>query len=193
MLDLYVITDVIFFVVKHKSLKLREDSVKVESYFVAFTSKEVENPKTTISPLMSTKAIAIQALSPKKYIVLDSDGSLHLLLLSNSTHGPEITVEMRQLICSMKVQKLAVHPDISLTKQTLWISDGYYSVHMMEASEPDTDDIEESNTKDFQEKLMQTSVTQAIFVSERILDIVTVGADAILILGEGRLFAYAIS
>lgn len=115
MLDLYVISDVIIFVVKYKSLKLREDSDKVESYFVAFTSKEVENPKTTISPLMSTKAIAVQALSPKKYIVLDSDGSLHLLLLSNSTHGPEITVQMRQLIYSMKVQKLAVHPDISLS------------------------------------------------------------------------------
>lgn len=81
---------------------------------MAFRMKEVEGLKSTKMPLMSLKAISIQAVSLKKFLILDSSGDLHMLHLSSSVAGSSITGHIRQLPHVMNVQKLAVHPDISL-------------------------------------------------------------------------------
>ncbi|KAK9271869.1 hypothetical protein L1049_002234 [Liquidambar formosana] len=174
---------------KLRPTKLRQDS---GAYFVAFKSKEVECSKSTGLPLMSAKAISIHALSPNKLLILDSVGDLHLLHLSNPVLGSKITFHMRQLTQFMKVQKLAVLPDMSTRTQTVWISDGFYSVHMMAVTDTDSS-ANENDRNESDEKRMQIAVVQAIFTSEKIQDIIPLAANAILILGQGSIFAYAIS
>ncbi|XP_028084799.1 uncharacterized protein LOC114285884 isoform X3 [Camellia sinensis] len=167
---------------KLKSVKLRRDSKEGGSFFVAFKS-EVEGYKSTKVPLQSAKAISIQALSPNKFVILDSTGELQLLCLSNPVLVSEIRCHVKQLTTSMKVEKLAILPDISTRTQTVWISDGRHTVHMLAV--PDIDaSFCESDGKDIEEKLIQISVLQAIFASETIQDIIPLASNAILILGQ---------
>ncbi|KAL4652159.1 hypothetical protein ACB092_01G212900 [Castanea dentata] len=178
--------------VKQNSVTLRQDSSKGGTCFVAFRSYEVTSLTSTATPLMSIKAISIQALSPKKFLILDSAGDLHHLHLSNSVIGSDATYHMKQLPHIIKVQKLAIFPDVSIRTQTVWISDGCYSVHMMAASDMDTA-VNENDRNESDEMQMQISVSQAIFASEKIEDVIPLAPNAILILGQGSLYAYAIS
>uniref|UniRef100_A0A5B6YYX8 Cleavage/polyadenylation specificity factor A subunit N-terminal domain-containing protein n=1 Tax=Davidia involucrata TaxID=16924 RepID=A0A5B6YYX8_DAVIN len=178
--------------VKLRPVKLRQDSKEGGACFVAFKSKNFESFKSTKVPLKSEKAISIEALSPNKFLVLDSVGDLHLLCLSNPVLGSEIPCQVKQLTHTMKVQKMAVLPDTSMRTQTVWLSDGHHTVHMMAVSDMDTFGTE-NDRNDSEETLMQISVIEAIFASEKIQDIISLAANSILILGQGSIFAYAIS
>ncbi|XP_048230380.1 uncharacterized protein LOC8287239 isoform X2 [Ricinus communis] len=70
--------------VKQKFVRCRQDSGEGGACFVAFESKEVEGLKLTV------KAVSIQALSSKKFMILDSNGDLHILCLSNPAGGSNI-------------------------------------------------------------------------------------------------------
>ncbi|XP_021634459.1 uncharacterized protein LOC110631044 isoform X2 [Manihot esculenta] len=100
--------------VKNRSVRCRQDSGEGGAIFVAFKSKEVEISKST------AKAVSIQALSPKKFMILDSTGDLHILCLSNPVGGSNIRSNLMHLPQSMKVQKLAVLPDISSIIQAIF-------------------------------------------------------------------------
>ncbi|KAJ8751703.1 hypothetical protein K2173_025871 [Erythroxylum novogranatense] len=172
--------------VKQRSLKCRQYSVEGGACFVAFQRKEAESLKSTI-----IKTISIQALSSKKFIILDSNGDLHILSVSIPIGGSNIASNMMQLHHSMSAQKMAVIPDVPSSK-TFWISDGFYSVHVMNA--PDTDAAVNNTDGDGnQEKLTDISVIGAIFTGEKIQDLVPLAANSILILGKGTLYSYAIS
>ncbi|XP_059450600.1 uncharacterized protein LOC132181410 isoform X2 [Corylus avellana] len=145
--------------VKQSSIKLRQDSSEGGACFVAFRSGEIGSSASTRKLQMSVKAISIQALSPKKFVILDSVGELHLLHLSNSVIGSDSSCHMKQLPHIMEVQKLAVFPDVSIRNQTVWISDGCYSVHMMAVSDMDAA-VNENGRNESEEKLMQISVRQ---------------------------------
>lgn len=94
--------------VKQKSVKYRQDSGEGGASFVA-----LENTKSTQLPTMSLKAISVQALSSKRFLVLDSAGDLHMLHLLNSIAGASISAHVKQLPHFMNVQKLAILPDVS--------------------------------------------------------------------------------
>lgn len=96
---------------KLRSVKLIQDSKERGGCFVSF-KREVENFNSKI-PLKSAKSISIQALSPNKFLIMDSVGDVHLLCLPNPVIGSEVSCHMKQLPLTMKVQKLAVLPDIS--------------------------------------------------------------------------------
>ncbi|KAK6927977.1 hypothetical protein RJ641_006568 [Dillenia turbinata] len=169
--------------VKPKPVKLRQDSSKGSALFVAFGKKGADHPNSKTAAFMSAKAIAVQALSHKKFLILDSAGDLHLLCLATPVLGSEITCNMRQFTDIMKVQKLAIFADISTKTQTLWISDGSYTVQKMAISDADTSDNESARNSS-EEKTIQLSGLQAIFTSEKIQDIVPLAANALLILGQ---------
>ncbi|KAF3973700.1 hypothetical protein CMV_002895 [Castanea mollissima] len=80
---------------------------------------------------------------------------------------------------------MAIFPDVSIRTQTVWISDGCYSVHMMAASDMDTA-VNENDRNESDEMQMQISVSQAIFASEKIEDVIPLASNAILILGQGN-------
>uniref|UniRef100_A0A6N2LWV9 Uncharacterized protein n=1 Tax=Salix viminalis TaxID=40686 RepID=A0A6N2LWV9_SALVM len=89
---------------------------------------------------------------------------------------------LRWLPHSMKVQKLAVLPYISSKMQTFWVSDGLHSVHTITLSDMDaavTYDGDET-----QEKLIRITVIQAVLSAEKIQDLIPLGANGILILGQ---------
>ncbi|CAA3022301.1 Hypothetical predicted protein [Olea europaea subsp. europaea] len=178
--------------VKLRSVKLRQDSRDSGACFVAFKRDDVESSISVKMHGKSAKATSMQALSADKFLILDSVGDLHLLCLSYSVRGLEAACHMKQLTQTMKVIKLAVLRDVPSVEQTVWISDGHHTVHRMVMSGMDTS-TDETKSKDNEEKLIQTSVTQAIFTSEKIHEVVPLAANAILILGEGSMFAYAIS
>lgn len=100
--------------VKQRSVKCRQDSSEGVAYFVAFRSKKAEGLNSPTTAFMSLKAISVQAVSAKKFLILDSAGHLHILHLSSSVAGSNIIGHMRQLPHFMNVLKLAVLPDISL-------------------------------------------------------------------------------
>lgn len=177
---------------KLRPVKLRQDSREGGVCFVAFKNKGVKCFNSTKMSSKSAKAISIQLLSPNKFLILDSVGDLHLLCLSNPVPGSEIPCHMKRLTLPMKVQQLAILPDISTRSQTIWTSDGHNTVQTMVVTDVDTS-VSESDKKDDDEKLMQTSVIQAIFTSEKIQEIIPLAANAILILGQGCISAYAIS
>ncbi|PQP95791.1 uncharacterized protein Pyn_38755 [Prunus yedoensis var. nudiflora] len=175
---------------KQRSVKLKQDSPEEGVCFVTFKGKEFETSKST--RMIPAKAISIEALSPNKFLILDSNGALRILHISSPVLGSNITSYLRELPHIMKVQKLAVLPDIASRTQSVWASDGYNSVHMMLASDMDNA-VNENDRNDSEEKLIHISVVLTIFASEKIQDLIPLAANAILILGQGNLYTYAIS
>ncbi|XWS75432.1 hypothetical protein CRYUN_Cryun01aG0088000 [Craigia yunnanensis] len=102
--------------VKQMSGKYRQESAEGGACFVLFEQKEVKGVTSTKVPFMSVKAISIQPLSSKKFLILNSAGDLSVLLLLSTAVGSNITCHMRPLPHVLKVQKLAVFPDISSSK-----------------------------------------------------------------------------
>lgn len=172
-------------------VKQRQDLGYASAYFVPFRSNEAVSLHSTMAQI-SKRAISIQALAANKFLILDSVGDLHCLCLSNLIRHSEIPSCLRQLTHNMKMRKLAVLLDSSSRSQTFWVSDGLHTVHLMGLSDKEVS-CRENEKDDNEEKLMQTSVAQAIFTSERIQDIAPLDANAILILGQEDIFVYAIS
>ncbi|XP_038891899.1 uncharacterized protein LOC120081240 isoform X2 [Benincasa hispida] len=77
--------------------------------------------------------------------------------------------------------------------QTVWLSDGHHSVHLLVI--PDVDSVVTENMGNESEEVLmkRISVMQAIFAGEKIQDITSLAANAVLILGQGSLYAYTIS
>lgn len=178
---------------KLRSVRLRQDSREGIANFVAFKNKD-DNFESIKIPAKSAKpkSIGIQALSSTRFLILDSEGNLHLLFLATSVHGSETPCHMKQLTHNLKVRKLAVLPDSSTRSQTVWISDALHTVHMIAVTDMDAS-VNQTDSKDSAEKLVQTSVVQAIFSSEKVQEIAALSANTVLLLGQGSMFAYAIS
>lgn len=98
--------------VRPRCIKLRQDSSE-GLYFVALKRRANEDLKS--AKMMSLKAISIQALSPKKILILDSVGDLHLLHLANAANGFDFSCNIRPLPHLMKVQMLTSFPDTSIS------------------------------------------------------------------------------
>ncbi|GAU40475.1 hypothetical protein TSUD_286300, partial [Trifolium subterraneum] len=167
---------------KQTNVKSKNDNKDGGACFLALKGNEVET-KSTSKISKSVKAVSIQALSQKMFLILDSHGDLHLLCLHNSGFGVGITGHVRQLPRVMNVQNLAVHPDISTTSQTIWISDGCHSVHMLTTMDME-DGLNEADRNDGDEKRMHFPVTQVLFSSEKIQDIIPISSNSILIHGQ---------
>ncbi|KAL8123853.1 uncharacterized protein LOC141717861 isoform X2 [Apium graveolens] len=170
---------------KPRSARLTQDSKEGGACFVSFKENS-DSLNSTELQMKPVKATNIEALSPNEFLVMDSAGRIHHLRLSNSVLGSDISCYINQLPLSIKVQKMSVLPGA----QTFWISDGQHTVHAISFSNSDTS-INGGNRKD--EDIMQISVTSAIFSSETIQQIVPSASNAILILGQGSIFAYTIS
>lgn len=102
---------------KLRSVKLRQDTRDWGACFVAFNSKGSVSLKSIKMLAKSPKAISIHALSPSKFLLLDSDGDLHLMCISNSVRESEPSFQIKQLTQTMKVRKLAVLPGKSTNAQ----------------------------------------------------------------------------
>lgn len=101
------------FTVKLRSLKLKQVSRDMGSFFVAFEDKDIESSMSMKRTGRSVKAISIQALSSSYFAVLDTVGDVHLLCLSYSLEGLDKPCFMKRLTQTMKVLKLAVFHDVS--------------------------------------------------------------------------------
>ncbi|KAI3978081.1 hypothetical protein MKX01_032458 [Papaver californicum] len=167
------------FSVKHRILKLKQDSGLGGSFFVNFKGVEMQ------SQMLSTvlKAVSVQALLHKRFLVLDSIGDLHLLSTYSTSPASETTGQMRRLGHAMKIQMLFVLPDISTRMHNYWISDGLHTIHMMSISEMGIH-VKDTDKHESREKLMQISAVEAIFSSERIQKVIPLSGKAILVLGQ---------
>ncbi|CAI9110709.1 OLC1v1010778C3 [Oldenlandia corymbosa var. corymbosa] len=130
--------------VKLRTMKFRLGSKECGECFLAFNIEEAKNLEPSKKLEKPPKAISIQALSPSKFLVLDSTGVLHLLSFPSSARGSESPYQMKQLTQKMKVCKFSVLPGA----QAVWISDGQYTVHEIvlpdeETSNSETDGKEE--------------------------------------------------
>ncbi|KAL9231340.1 hypothetical protein vseg_006579 [Gypsophila vaccaria] len=171
--------------VKPRSLKLRQDSAEWGMQFVSFSSTNDEGVKSRESHNMTPMAVSILAVSPKKFLVLNSKGDLHVLYLPKTGSG-----QMTHLPGTIEVQKFAAFPDTS-NNLRVWISDGLNSVHILTMPCSDATDNEISSNSE--EVISHCSVTQAIFTSEIIKDMVAVSPNTVLLLGQDCLYAYEIS
>ncbi|EPS59689.1 hypothetical protein M569_15117 [Genlisea aurea] len=168
---------------KPKCMKLVQDSRSVRVVFVAFEEKDEEEPsistKTTRKSVV--KAVSVHALSTCHFVVVDSVGDAHILCLSSSEQPSRSPFRMKRLPSTMKVQKTAVYHDATSVTDKLWISDGIHSVHLVKFYAPS--DKQEKNEP--VETETRISVTHAIFIPEKIREILPLDADGILILGQG--------
>ncbi|KAL8231119.1 hypothetical protein R6Q57_000897 [Mikania cordata] len=178
---------------KLRPMKMRQNSQDGGVQFVSFKSKEIKDYNSLkVSLMMSIKTVSIQLLAHNKFLILNSVGELYLLALPNHMSGSESVYEIKKLTLTMKVQNLAVLPDDSTKTQTVWVSDGNYTIHAIIVSDMDSV-ANENDTKGIEEKI-QNSATQVIFTSEKIQEIIPISANAILLLGQAsNIFAYAIS
>ncbi|XP_020703764.1 uncharacterized protein LOC110115014 isoform X1 [Dendrobium catenatum] len=183
---------------KLRCARLRQISGDLCSFFIKIKCNNTISESNS-GALTSVKAISIHVLSQKQFLILDSVGDLHLLTLHGTFTASEVRADSSskyaQMYCldvKMKVQVLAVPPDISARPEFIWISDGAYSVYMM--SMANIGSPEKGGEKDDKkEKSTLLSAAQVIFTSEKVQHIIALSAKAILVLGQGNIFAYSIS
>ena len=117
-------TQLFIFAGKLRTLKLRQDSSDLSSFFVMMTCavEVVQDSESNKGVQASLKAVAIHVLSQKKFLILDSAGDLYLLSLRNTVLASEATArssitsascQINRLDVTMKVQLLAVLADMS--------------------------------------------------------------------------------
>ena len=94
-------------------MRFRQDSSEWSACYVAFKGKKVEHLKSMMPSFIPIKAVSIQAFAAKTFLILDSDGEVHLLGISIHHPGSEITCHMKLFANTLKVQKLAVLRDTS--------------------------------------------------------------------------------
>ncbi|KAM0945823.1 hypothetical protein DsansV1_C09g0088311 [Dioscorea sansibarensis] len=185
---------------KFQTAKLRQDSGEFGSFFVCIRCMKDHPSESGTGARASLKAVSIHGLNKKKFLILDSEGYLHLIDLHNTIIPSEANVKFNmnpkdvyvtRFEHSMKVQMVAVLPDLSTRKQVVWLSDGRYSVHMMSVGDLEYP-ITVNNEDENKEKTMHMAVIQAIFSGEKIQKIVPLAADSILILCQGDIFVYAV-
>ncbi|KAK8688794.1 hypothetical protein V6N13_087535 [Hibiscus sabdariffa] len=158
--------------VKPRTGKHRQKSAEPSVCFVPF-EQEVKGLTSMKVQSLSLKAISIQLLSSKRFLILDSAGDLFVLHVIDAAVGSNITCYMRRLPHVMKVHKMAVFPDVSSRTQTVWISDGRHSMHVVDISSA----VNETDKRE---------IVQTIFTSEKIQDMIPMAANSILILGQGN-------
>ncbi|KFK37709.1 hypothetical protein AALP_AA3G018900 [Arabis alpina] len=180
--------------------KQREGSSESRMCFVSFQNNSATIVGTDVeSEAGLVKAISIQALSVKRFLILDSAGYIHVLHVSGRHHlGSNFACHMEQLPRFTDVQKLAFLPEISIGTKSVWISDGDYSVHrVITSNEETTSNVNDDDNKIREERLIQSSdfgaVTYTIFSPEKIQDLVPLDGNGVLILGLRSIYAYAIS
>ncbi|OAY80249.1 hypothetical protein ACMD2_25167 [Ananas comosus] len=179
--------------IKLKMLRIKQNSENSYSFLVAMNCASVQKQKNGTGVLASAKAVSVHALSKNKFLILDSVGDLHVLSLRNKAVPSGITDQCSltskeahtyRLDHPMKIQLLAVLPNTSTKTQVVWVSDGGHTVHMMSLS-----DIEYSVGGNVEEErkstMIQISAIEAIFVSEKVRDIVPISSNAVLVLGQG--------
>ncbi|KAK8938038.1 hypothetical protein KSP40_PGU008452 [Platanthera guangdongensis] len=179
--------------------RLRQNSADLYSFFMEIKCKHSISKGNT-EYLASVKAISIHVLPQNQFLILDSVGDLHLLTLHGTFTASEVSSDssrsskyahMCRLDVKMKVQVLSIPPDMFAKMESIWISDGAYSVYMMAVAfneTPEKDGVEDEE----KEKSIRLSAAQVIFTSEKVQHIIAVSAKAILVLGQGNIFAYSI-
>ncbi|KAI6670513.1 hypothetical protein NL676_005398 [Syzygium grande] len=180
--------------VKQSTVKLKQEANDGSSCFVTLKSKDGVDSTSLSTPVTSLKVLYIQPLSPRSFIVLDSVGDLHLVCLpkSKAPTASDVNFHLKHMPHVMKVHHLTAFPDVTMSSGTIWIDDGSNTVHMMVGFDMEAaNDANDGNQS--HERLMQISVVQAIFMSEKIQSVISLASNAILILGQGSLYAYAIS
>ncbi|CAJ1947384.1 unnamed protein product [Sphenostylis stenocarpa] len=139
-----------------QTVKSKHDDRDGGSCFVVLKGNEV-NTKSATKVSMSIKAISVQAVSQRMFLILDSHGDSHLLSLSHSGVGVDIAGNVRPLPRTMEVRSIAVFRDLSNMSQTIWISDGCHSVHMFAAMDIENA-LNEADGNDCNEKLLHLPV-----------------------------------
>ncbi|XP_074583677.1 uncharacterized protein LOC141839755 isoform X2 [Curcuma longa] len=186
---------------KLKTVRVRQDSGDLYSFFVVIKPAELQSCKGSKSTPASLKAVCIHVLSEKKYLILDSAGGLHVLNFNESGMALEFNAKSSmpfknahafQLENIMEVQLLAVLPDISSKTQYAWLSDGEYSIHLISMEDVDTaaDVIDKDGCK---QKSIVISVMGAIFASEKVQDLVPISSNSCLVLCPGSMFIYGVA
>ncbi|VVA96220.1 unnamed protein product [Arabis nemorensis] len=179
--------------------KQRQESSETRMCFVSFQKTSATVDADLKSEACLVRAVSIQALSIKRFLILDSAGYIHVLHVSGRHPlGSNFACHMQQLPRFMDVQKFALLPEISIGTKSVWISDGDYSVHRVTISDDETtirEKDDDNMTRD--ETLIQAldfgAVTHTVFSPEKIQDLVPLGGNGVLILGIRSLYAYAIS
>ncbi|WVZ13855.1 hypothetical protein V8G54_011421 [Vigna mungo] len=94
-----------------------------------------------------------------------------------------------QLCVTGKVALVASLHTMCMTfvSQTIWISDGCHSVHMFTAMDIENA-LNEADGNDSNEKLLRLPVVRVLFSSEKIQDIISLSANSVLILGQGKIY-----
>lgn len=185
------------------SLKVRDTSGKGSSFFVPFKDANREGDMSSQQLRRPLRAVSIHSLSQTRFVVLDSMGDIHILSLHNlvsigdgqKEQDRDVAVDscLRHLKCPMKVNMLAVFPEVSsFASQKLWVSDGRHSIHLLSFPEVDASHCEAD--KDLADKKsLQLSVDQAMFLSEPVRAISAMSVNATLVLTQGSITAYSLA
>lgn len=103
--------------VKQSTVKLKQEATDGSSCFVTLKSVDGVDSTSKSTPVTSLKALYIQPLSPRSFVVLDSVGDLHLVCLpkSKAPTASDVNFHLKHIPHFMKVHRLTAFPDITMS------------------------------------------------------------------------------
>ncbi|BFI32080.1 hypothetical protein MPTK2_4g02510 [Marchantia polymorpha subsp. ruderalis] len=160
--------------------------------------------------VLQAQVVDIQEISLRKFVVLDSSGELHLLVLedvqdrgTNSplrvSHPKMTRLHTSMKVCSMAVLLPAVQSSSVEAKRgvvrKLWISDGRYSNYVAIVPSDGPEEVQsETRTADSERTAaLPVRVAQTVFLSERVAALAAVSPETVLVVTQGSITAYVIS
>ncbi|MCO5575663.1 hypothetical protein L7F22_029467 [Adiantum nelumboides] len=154
------------------------------------------------------QVINIRGLSEKDFLVLDSNGKLHILTLQYVTRKDEATIHQaarvsfnasfKHLWCGIRVKYLAALPVLhNSTKnpgfalQKIWVSDGSHTLYIVTI--PPKEGATKESRKATAIDKNKLIVIGTIFLMERACSLSALRENAVIVLTEGSMLEYSSS
>ncbi|KAL2628517.1 hypothetical protein R1flu_013203 [Riccia fluitans] len=179
--------------------------------FVTTSKESREHGFMAGKGMLQAQVVDIQEISSRRFVLLDSNGDLHLLALEDvqdrGTRSPlrASHLKMTSLKIPMKVSSMAVllpalqrsstERPSSVVERKMWVSDGRYSSYIVNIPSHISDEVSaEARVADTgHTAALSVTVSETVFTSERVDTIAAVSAETVLVMTRGSVIAYVIS
>ncbi|KAI5078651.1 hypothetical protein GOP47_0006322 [Adiantum capillus-veneris] len=154
------------------------------------------------------QVVSIHGLSERDFLVLGSNGKLHLLTLQYITRKDEATIQQaprislnasfQHLWCGIRIKYLSPLPDLNsgvknsgFVVRKLWVSDGSHTLYLVTI--PPKERAKEESMKTYAVHKNNLTVIGTIFLVERGCSLSALHENAVLVLTEGSMLEYSLT
>ncbi|KAL3686694.1 hypothetical protein R1sor_013003 [Riccia sorocarpa] len=179
----------------------QQDLGPVGPLFVTTSKESREHGFMAVKGMLQAQVVDIQEITPRRFVLLDSSGDLHLLAMEDvQDRGTRSSLrgshpKMTSLKAPIKVSSMGLLlPAVQSTKREprvlerkIWISDGRYSSYIVIIPSDSSGEVSaEARIADTGHTAgLPLTVSETVFTSERVDTVAAVSSETVLVMTQG--------